>query len=134
VIAREVPQNVFPSLSTPRKTQFAIGGEPVDCVYELRDIFRLDEDAGAGFFEDLSRLTIHAKNHWAGTGHELQHLGRDDSFEDVSLFQENQAGVGCRNEGRDFFSGLLVEKTQGGSNETRVSHIQAEDAFLLTVY
>ncbi len=73
-------------------------------------ILWFDHEAGFGFFDDLARLTIYSQDYRPGARHELEHLGRNHGFEDVSLFQKNKAGVGSRDEGGDVLAGLLVEK------------------------
>ena len=56
--------------------------------------------AGLRAVHDFARLTIHSQNQWSRTGHALQHLGGNHSFEEVVLFEKHQAGVGSRNSRR----------------------------------
>src|SRR5437588_6715155 len=108
--SREMLQNVFPSLSPKCRTTFAIRGQLRDCCHESLRIFRFNHDSGAGFFDNLPRLTVDAKYHRTGAGHEFQHLGWNHGFEDVGLLQKNETSIRGRDEGGNYFVELQVKE------------------------
>ena len=86
----------------------------IDCCGEGCAVFRLDQEAGGGVFEDLAGLSFDSEDHGARTGHELEHLGGNYGLEDVGFLKKDKARVGGGDEGRNFFARLLIEELHIG--------------------